>query len=155
MILASLEQLTHQVVLTPNMRRALAFLQHVHPEELPDGRVDVDGDQVYALVQRYETLPVGEEVACEGHQRYIDVQYIVEGEECMGWAQLNRVLNPSPYDAAKDIWRGKLVASEMVSVVVRAGEAAIFYPQDVHAPKLAGSVPAPVVKICVKVRVQE
>ncbi|MEN6410320.1 MAG: YhcH/YjgK/YiaL family protein [Anaerolineaceae bacterium] len=155
MILASLENISEQVRMTPNLANALAFLAHANPAELPDGRVDVDGDRVYALIQRYETLPAGEEVSCEGHQRYIDVQYIVEGEECMGWAPESRVRSRSPYDPVKDIWRGKLASADMVPVVVRAGEAAVFYPGDVHAPKLAVTQPASVVKICVKVRLEE
>jgi YhcH/YjgK/YiaL family protein len=41
----------------------------------------------------------------------------------------------------------------MTPVRVAAGEAAVFFPEDAHAPKLALSTPEPVLKVVVKVRV--
>jgi beta-galactosidase beta subunit len=50
MIVTKLEHMTGQIAPTPNMQRALDFLRQVRGRDLPDGRVEIDGDRVFALV---------------------------------------------------------------------------------------------------------
>lgn len=153
MIVAPLPDLARQVALTPSLSTALEWLAvNADRSDLPE-RVAVDGQNVYALVQAYETAPVAEVVRLEAHQHYIDIQFIVSGEEVMGWAPVTELLDPTPYNPEKDVFHGHLPAAQLTPVLVKAGQAAIFYPADAHAPKLAGEKPAAVRKIVLKVRV--
>ena len=56
-----------------------------------------------------------------------------------------------PYDAAKDAWLGTVPAAEITPVRLSAGQLAVLYPADAHAPKRAAGAPVPVSKIVVKV----
>lgn len=136
----------------PRVSAALNWLRRTDAAGLAEGRHELDSDRLFAVVQRYVTKPP-EQARWEAHHRYLDVQYVVEGSERIGYAPLAGGLPVAvPYDAEKDIVfydaRGDLFH-------VRAGQFAVFAPHDVHAPGLAaGDPPAPghVLKIVVKCR---
>ena len=150
MIVAALADAEGQAAPTPGLRQAFAFLRRSDVAALPDGRVEVDGDRVFALVQRYETAETDAPLF-EAHRRYIDVQFVVSGRETIGWAPLAQLRVTQPYDAAKEACFGTVPATEVTSVLLRAGELAVLYPEDAHAPKLAAGRPSAVHKIVVKV----
>jgi YhcH/YjgK/YiaL family protein len=153
MIVAPLQDLARQVALNPRLKTALDWLAaNAARSDLPE-RVEIDGKDVYALVQAYETAPAGEAMRLEAHQNYIDIQFIAAGEEVMGWAPVSELPEPTLYNPEKDVFHGNLPAKQLTPVLVKAGQAAIFYPADAHAPKLAGEKPAAVRKIVLKVRV--
>ncbi len=152
MIVTDLEHATQQIALTPSLQKAIDFLRQARGRELPDGRVEIDGNTVYALVQSYETAPVSQ-ARLEAHRKYVDVQYVASGEEVIGWVSTDRLTPAVPYDDAKDVWFGSVPLNEMTPVRLAAGQLAVFYPPDAHAPRLAAGVPACVKKIVVKVKV--
>lgn len=152
MIVAKLERAVEQTVLTPAMERAFRFLNDSRSKTLAEGRIEIDGDRVYALVQSYETKKGGAPTF-EAHRRYIDIQYLTDGEEVIGWAPLEKMTVTVPYDAAKDAVLGTAAAGDVTPVLLRAGELAVLYPSDAHAPKQSAGGPAKVAKIVVKVRV--
>jgi biofilm protein TabA len=153
MIATTLEFIPRQMAMSADLQKALDFLKQANLAELQPGRIEIDGQNVYALVQAYETLPITASVKFEAHRQYIDIQYIASGEEVMGWADLKALQDVTAYNPEKDVLHGMLPAGEMTPVRVAAGQAAIFWPEDAHAPKLAVSSPAPVKKVVVKVRV--
>ena len=74
------------------------------------------------------------------------------GEEVIGWAALERLVVETPYNAAKDVCLGHVPEREVTPVRLTAGQLAVLYPADAHAPKMAaGGVPVAVKKIVVKV----
>jgi len=153
MIVAELSELGKQLPLTPGIQKALDFLaENPTGEDLAE-RVEIDDQLVFALVQQFETVPAGEMVEFEAHREYIDIQYVAEGEEVMGWVALSDLPHPSDYNPTKDVLHGLLPAQLMTPVRVKAGQAAVFFPKDAHAPKLAGAKPHWVKKIVVKVAV--
>ena len=154
MIVAKLEHMTGQIAPTPNMEPALDFLRQVRGADLPDGRIEIAGDSVFALVQWYETVLATDPVVFEAHRQYIDVQYMLAGEEVIAWAPVDRLVVTQPYDPASDAWLGALPASYATFVRLMAGELAVLYPTDGHAPRVAAGAPAVVRKIVVKVAVE-
>lgn len=149
MIVTDLKHIEHQVQLTPGLKKGLAFLRQ-DLNNLPDGKVEIDGDRVYAIVQRYETIRT-EAPKFEFHRKYIDVQFIVSGEETIGWAPVEGMTITEAYSAEKDICFGKVASEKWTPVRLRAGQLAVLWPEDAHAPKLATAAPSPVMKIVVKV----
>jgi len=97
MIIAKLEHMTEQIAPTPNMQRALDFLQQVRGADLPDGRVEIDGDSVFALVQSYPTVAASDPVLFEAHRKYIDVQYVAAGQEVIAWASTDHLTVTADY----------------------------------------------------------
>lgn len=159
MIVSDLKHIASQAASTRLLGMALDFLRHTEGQHLDDGRVTIDGDLVYALVQSYRTepLPTGSSPHLEAHRRYIDIQYVVSGSETLGWAPLEQLTVTTPYDTAKDVEFGSAPPAALTLVRLTAGQMAVLWPEDAHAPRLAVAIgdkpaqPTDVKKIVVKV----
>jgi YhcH/YjgK/YiaL family protein len=151
MITATLEFLSRQIPASARLLQAMDYLNANRSANLPDGRYEIDGDRVYALVQSYQTLPADENAKYEAHRKYIDVQFIASGIEWMGWAPLEKMRITKEYLPEKDICLGTCPPAFATLTRVEAGAAAIFFPEDAHAPKLACGEPTQIKKIVVKV----
>ena len=151
MIVTDIAHLADQVMLTPALQKASAFLQSLPAGPLPDGRIEINGDDAFALVQSYETHTGA--WLFEGHRKYLDIQYVASGEEVIGWAFIDRTTVTVPYDPAKDAWLGTVPADAITPVRLTAGQLAVLYPTDAHAPRHAAGAAVAVQKIVVKVAV--
>jgi YhcH/YjgK/YiaL family protein len=154
MIVADLEHFERQVPMTLSFRKALEFLRQPSLEGLPDGTITLDGKRVFAIVQRYETIPA-DAPRFEYHREYVDVQYIAAGEEVIGWAPAGAMAMSEPYDAEKDIAFGTVGRDRWTAVRLGPGQAAVLYPEDGHAPRLSSGTVGPVIKIVVKIAVED
>ena len=154
MVVADIEHIVHQVSITSVLKGAIDFLRRPDIHDLADGRVDIDGQHLFALVQQYETIMV-DIPRFEYHRKYIDVQYIVSGEEIIGWVPAGRMVVTEAYSIEKDICFGIAPKREITPVYLQAGQLAVLYPEDAHAPKLAAGLPSRVTKIVVKVAVKQ
>jgi YhcH/YjgK/YiaL family protein len=150
MILDTLERMDRYTPLNPRFAAAFDFLRHMGPAP-SIGRHEIDGDSAYALVQQYETRPVAG-VQLEAHRRYVDVQYIVRGSEAISWAPRDGLT--MPHDVTKDVALFAASAN-MIPVPIQAGQCAILFPDDAHAPCCTWGAPAEVLKVVVKVAVAD
>jgi YhcH/YjgK/YiaL family protein len=150
MISDSLDRLDRYTALSPRFAAAIAFLRQ-NPAALPDGRHDIAGDDCFALVQSYTTKPVAQ-AAFEAHRKYIDIQLILSGEETLFWAPLQNLGTVTqPYVAEKDI-AFFAPPPQCTPLNLVAGEFAIFFPEDAHAPGIQTSGARAVRKVVIKVR---
>ncbi len=154
MIIADLTHLARQVPLTPAFRKALDFLARPALDRLPDGTTELDGRTVFAIVQRYETLRTGAP-RFEFHRNYIDIQFVVSGEEILGWIPREQMSVTDAYDAEKDIAFGSVEPGAWTPLLLGANRAAVLYPEDGHAPRLAVDAPCRVLKIVIKIAVRD
>ncbi len=153
MILDRLDNAVFYRSLGPRIAAALDYLRGTDFSALADGRHELDGDRLLAMVQRYRTKPLVK-ARWEAHRRYLDIQYVVQGEERIGYAPIVEGLRVAePYDADKDVLffdvQGDLLQ-------VPAGSFAIFGPQDIHAPgvvRVSPPVARDVLKVVMKCRV--
>jgi YhcH/YjgK/YiaL family protein len=152
MIVARLEQAVGEAQHTPGFEKAFKFLVDAKGKKLQEGRVEIEGDRVYAMVQSYETKCDNQPVF-EAHRKYVDIQYIVAGEELIGWVPLDKMTAQEEYNPVKDVTLGKAARGDSSWVKLRAGELGVFFPSDAHAPKQAVDKPSLVYKIVVKVAV--
>jgi biofilm protein TabA len=152
MIVTDLAHIDHQAMVTPSLRKAFDFLRGRDLLQLPDGRTEIDGDRVFALIQRYETERT-DPPKFEFHRMYIDVQFIAAGVEVIGWAAAASMKVSEVYDPARDICFGTVAPGSWTPVHLQAGQLAVFWPEDAHAPKGAAGPPSRVMKIVVKVAV--
>ena len=153
MIVSHLDQLAQQVAPTPAMQRAIEFLTSVPAEGLHDGRVDLDGDTVYAIVQSYQSVVPSGPILFEAHRQYLDVQYVQSGEEVIAWAPVDQVQVTKPYSEEIDALLGHVADADITRVKLTPGYLAVLWPTDAHAPRVAVAEAVPVKKIVVKVAV--
>lgn len=136
--------------LSRGIRTALEYLAHTNLGLLAEGRHDVDGDRVFALVSDYQTRRP-EDTFWEAHRQHVDVQFVVHGCERIGYANLDR-FEVEPYDAERDLTVARGAAGGHVAV--GTGEFVILFPNDVHMPGLQVHGPEAVRKVVVKVRIE-
>lgn len=131
------------------IKKALNYLQGTDFSKMEPGRYEIDGSDIYALVQKYDTKPAAEG-KWEAHRKYADIQYVVEGVEQMGYAFIESLEVSQEYDPEKD---ALLLRGSGSMVICNRGTFAIFGPEDAHMPCIAVDKPTPVKKVVVKVRI--
>ena len=85
------------------LKEGFEFLKNTDLKNLPDGRYEIQGDKIFANVQSLKTKPK-EDKKWEVHRSYIDIQYVITGQECMGYGLLEDFKTVTkPYDKEKDV----------------------------------------------------
>ena len=74
------------------LHRALVYARDV-AADVADGRIEIDGERLYASVASYETGG-RDERRFEAHRRYIDIQVLLAGEETIDVALDRRLARP-------------------------------------------------------------
>lgn len=135
----------------PDIARGLKFLAETDILALPAGRVDIDGDRLFALIQDYETGPKASKRP-ESHAAYADIQYVAAGAEMIGYAPLagNTAVAENFFDS-RDVQFFSSVSGE-TDLMLGAGAYAVFYPTDIHRPGCAAGETQKVRKVVVKIR---
>jgi biofilm protein TabA len=151
MVVTDFDNAAKQVALSQGLKKALDFLRDKRDQELPNGRIDIDGDRIYALIQSYKSKMERHSPTFEAHRKYIDIQYIVSGAEILGWAPLDTATITVPYDEEKDVLLGTVAVDEWTPVRFTGGQVIVLYPTDAHAPSLAIDHPETIKKIVMKI----
>ena len=128
MIICPWKDLGRYEAIIPGLKEAMdvvAGLPNFEPATYPlpecGGRV---------LVQNINTKPA-EGALLEAHKNFLDIQYILECGETMGWAPIETLTNAKPYNPEKDVWHFE-GACDLVDI--RPGYCYVVYPEDAHAP---------------------
>jgi YhcH/YjgK/YiaL family protein len=128
----------------------LALLNEENICNAAPGKYEVQGEDIFYVVDEYGTKPV-EEGRMEIHRKYLDIQYIVSGAECIGVAPLEGLIEETPYDGEKDLAFYKYEPT-MSKLVLKQGSFAIFWPNEPHMPgRCVGVSSEQVKKIVVKI----
>ncbi len=133
------------------LQEAVAYLKEQDLAAMEVGTYEVDGD-FYFMIQEYETK---EPAVCrlETHKNYIDIQWIISGEEAIDTVNVAGLTVEEAYDADRDVAFWKKPA-EMCHIVLSSGSYAILPPSIAHQPGMrAESLASPVKKCVGKVRV--
>lgn len=143
---------TSYELLHPLFARAFDYLR-TFDRATPDGKRVIEEEKLFALPQRYETAPAATK-RFEAHRRYIDIQYVLEGEEIIEHAPIERLPEVTEaYCAERDVmfFRDPAATSR---TLLRAGDFAVYFPADGHKPCCqAGDTPSAVRKIVMKIAV--
>jgi len=131
------------------MEKALKYLQENDFSKFEPGKYVVDGINVFALVQKYESKPM-EIGKWEAHRKYIDIQYLVDGTERIGYAYIEDMKPIQNYNEGKDI---AFTEGNGSFLEMKGGMFAIFAPDDIHMPGIEIDKPQAIRKVVVKVLV--
>ncbi|SDK22965.1 YhcH/YjgK/YiaL family protein [Aliiruegeria lutimaris] len=151
MIFGRLDNLAAAAETLPaNILEALEFLASTDFTSAKTGRIDIDGERLFAQVQDYVTQPASEKRP-EAHKSYIDVQFVVSGREKMGFAPM--IGKPTVVEdllEENDVLFFADVPDECY-LTLSPGSYAVFYPWDIHRPGCSAEQNQDVRKIVVKV----
>jgi biofilm protein TabA len=149
MILDDLKNAERYWSLHPLFREGFRFLARTDLAALASGKYEIQGEQLFALINR-DPGRGHAGARLEAHRRYIDIQFLVDGSEEIGWrptAECRQLTDP--YDAERDIMFFADPPHTWIELPV--GKFMIFYPEDAHAPlaSLGDNLKA-VIKVAVK-----
>ena len=149
MIIDRLESSHKYISSHKGFAESFAFLQKAVTENLPVGRYEIDGDNVFAFIQEYTSKT---ESAFETHKNYIDIQFVFSGVEVIEGSDIANMKETIPYNPERDVTFYENYDKATVAVI-EAGSYGIFFPWDAHKPGLAlNGNPDAVKKIVVKVK---
>jgi len=145
MILDTLENAAKYAGLKAGISEGFGFLDQPGLAELPDGKHEICGDRVFAIIAREQGRKV-DDGELEGHRKYLDIQYVISGDESMGWRSREGLKNSVDYDAERDL---EFFEGDAKSVIrVPPGSFIVFLPTDAHLPLIGDG---PIHKVVVKV----
>ena len=130
--------------------KAFQWLKNTDLQNLGKARIDIDGDNVYALPSEYISKNE-EDTRFEAHEVYADIQYVISGKELIGVTQkseLNEITEP--YNPAGDIVF--MTVNNFKDCPANPGKVFVLFPDDLHRPGLKDGENAPVKKVVLKVK---
>jgi len=128
---------------------AFDFILNYERSRMGEGKYEIDGSKVFALVQEYHTQS-SDKFVWEAHRKYIDLQYMLEGTEDMGYAHISSMKPISDYIDTDDYI---LFKGDGMYIKVREGFFTIFFPHDCHKVRVSTGSISKVKKIVVKILV--
>ena len=90
------------------------------------------------------------EARFESHRDYIDIQYLLSGEEMIGVAPVGQLQGATPYDAAKDLVF-YATPDRYHELAIPPGCFAVFFPWEGHMPMCHSRGPRELHKVVIKV----
>lgn len=134
-----------------NFEKAFDFIKTAVKENYPVGKYEIDGTDIYAFVQEYDSK-LKDVAKNEGHRNYIDIQFIVSGEEIIEVCDIAFSKLKTEYNPEKDV-EFYFDAEKPTSCILLSNEYTILFPHEIHKPGIAiNEQQTPVKKIVVKVK---
>lgn len=129
--------------------KGFAFIKRAADENLEKGKYEIDGTNLYAFVQEYNTNDQGTN-RIEAHKEYIDIQCILSGVEVM------EAMDVAHLTVNEDL-EGKDACfyndhEKLSRLVLQAGDFVVFFTGEGHKPGVAFGASAPVRKVVVKIK---
>ena len=111
---------------------ALEFLKNTDFNTMELGRYELDGDNIFCMVQSYDTDP--QKTIAEAHKKYIDIQFMVKGEELIGVAPIGFDEKETEAKPENDVWFYEC-KTEQITLIENSFM--VLYPNDLHCPGVA------------------
>lgn len=146
MIIDSLENADRYIGLHKNFAKAFEFIKSQNLGTIAVGKYPIDGTDIHASVTAKEGVTAAD-AKFEAHDHYMDIQVCPESTEQIGWKPRSECHQPKAgYNAEKDV----TFFNDQPDMYfqLKAGQFAIFFPEDVHAPMIGdGTIKKLVVKV--------
>ncbi len=134
--------------ISENLKKGFEWIKNNDLKNMSDGRYQIDENN-YANVQTYLTK---DDAPYEAHRDYIDIQYMISGEELSGVTDYSNCSVEEKYNKEKDI-EFLFCKSQEEFHKIKEGEFFVFFPHDAHKPALKVNLNKTVKKVIVKVHV--
>lgn len=152
MITDILNNLERYKELLPYYSEIETFLASHSLPDLETGKYQIHKDQAFILVNEYETEYSKEKFA-ESHRTYIDIQILVKGNEIIEYTHIDELIMKDKYSEENDVIFYEQSKIPVSQIVLKAGDFAIFFPEDAHKPGCNISDSQKVKKAVIKISV--
>jgi YhcH/YjgK/YiaL family protein len=128
--------------------QAFAYLKNTDLNAIAKGKYPIDGDNVFASVTA-DSSKNFDKTTWESHRKYIDLQYVINGEELIGVYPVSKATVTKAYDEKRDA-ANYSADGKLYSAV--PGIFFLFFPSDAHRPNITPGGNKVVKKIVIKIR---
>ena len=144
MIFDTLDHIDIYEGIHPGVMQGLRLLRSLDFDSLEDGSYEVEGERLFYSLATYETKQDNQ--TPETHRRYIDIQYMVRGEELVGLCRQDELTGVVEAYPERDIWlnRGRTDRMRLTQ-----GSFMVLWPSDPHAPGIAAGEGSALCRKCV------
>ena len=148
MILDNIVNSDKYIGLHPRFAKAFEYIKQLDLATLEVGKTEIDGRDLHVAVSAKEGT-TADVAKFECHNNYIDIQFCPSGTEKIGWKPRHKCVEPvDAYNPEKDVTFFKDQPDTYFDF--HAGDFAIFFPEDVHAPMIGEGI---IRKLVVKVKI--
>ncbi len=131
------------------LKQGFEWLKSQDLKNIEPKKYVIDGEQVWANVQEYETK---DDAKYETHRKYIDIQYMIQGKEFVGVTDKSDCTTCETYNNETDLEFMDINVKEEYQVL-NEGDFLVFFPTDAHKPSINPDEKLKVKKVIVKVAV--
>lgn len=149
MIMGELQSLS-STGLPPVLLDALALALMADVQNKAPGHYELKGDDLFMNVMQFVTQPPQEKKA-ELHERYIDIQLLLSGEERILFGMTDSARQCEEMHVEDDYQLCSQIVDEQ-SIVLKPGRFVIFMPGEPHKPGCVVEEPVEIKKAVIKVR---
>jgi len=149
MIFDSIDNSETYYGLGEKFQKAFEYIKNTDFSKISDAKIEIDGDNIFALVQKYNTKNP-KNAKWEAHRKYVDIQFMISGAENIGFVLSDYLDITEEYNEEKDV---EFYDGLGDFVQLNEGEFAVFFPNDAHKPGLHIKESELVHKVVVKVRI--
>ena len=131
MVVGNIETAKRYFMLNKSFAKVFEFLKTI------DRNTDVgvfEFEEFKVTICEIETIALSEketENKLEAHKKYIDIHYVLDGFETVGYANIDALQIVNDYNADEDYM---LLTGQMKKITLSSGEFCIVFPEDAHAP---------------------
>jgi len=129
--------------------KVFAFMKNQDLKNLAPGNYPIDDKNAYASITDNPSKTL-EDAKWESHQKYIDLQYVISGEEKIGVAPVSTATVIKSYNPAKDAAN---YTADGTYYIAKPSQFFLFFPPDAHRPNIKVDGYDTVKKLVIKIKV--
>lgn len=147
MIVDSIENADRYFAVHPLFEAAFTYIRHTDFSGMNDHKLEVAGGLRAIISDKPGKTREASMEKFECHNANIDIQYLLSGEETIGWKQRSHCTGlKEPYNEEKDVSFYSDAPDTWLQL--SPGQFAVFFPEDVHAPMIGhGNIKKLVLKV--------
>ena len=152
MILTTKENFKNYLSINKHLPAAFDALLAIAETEFVSGKYVIEGENIFINAAIYTTHSVNES-QMEAHRKYMDVMFMLSGEECILISTVEKASDClRAYNSQEDVLFAK-IPDIYSQFILSKGCIAVLFPEDAHAPGVAISAPSCVKKLIAKVAI--
>lgn len=134
--------------------KALKYLKNTDFTKIENGTYEIDNQDIFAKIFEIETRKCTEQKP-EAHEKYIDIQFSIEGNELIGFERNtgNQKIRENILEKDDNAFYEKGLENE-IYLKMNKGNFAILFPNDIHRPGCSVKENKKIRKAVVKVAVK-
>lgn len=136
MIIGNIDHLNLAPYLPAKIKQSIEYIKDNVNQNTPIGRYEIDGDKIFFMLSDSTTRHI-DQANPEYHQKYIDVQIVLDGPEGIAINTLPPYTNMLDDQLTTNDIAFVETPKEETLLVLHSNDFIIFFPNEVHKPLCA------------------